>query len=460
MYPLALPLGLIVPDTLTASAIASRLMAVSLLIGINAFFVAAEFSIVSVRRSRISQLVSQGDVQSRTVQYLQRNLDRLLSTTQLGITLSSLALGWIGESTMAVILAFWLSHSPLTRGQGESLAHGIAIPTAFLLVAYLQIVLGELCPKSVAMLYPEELARYLAPLSLTIARLFNPFIWILNQSTRCLLRLVRIQYSDQFSYSRLTPEELQLIIRNTTEIPDLEAEERELLNNVFEFRDVAAGEIMVPRTQIHAVSVSAQLADLLQTVATTEHSRYPVIGDSIDDIEGIVDLKHLLGPLAREEITLATSIQPWVRPARFVLEHTPLHEILVTIQRTGQELVIVVDEFGGTAGLLTLRDLTTEIIGEVHGPNRQAASLVQRLDESTYRVRAQVDLDTVNELLGLELPYSDNYQTLGGFLIHQMQKIPQPGETCTYGGHQWTVLSTQGPRLQDILVKRIDAMAV
>ncbi|XGB42246.1 MAG: hemolysin family protein [Nodosilinea sp. LVE1205-7] len=450
------PLALILPDSLPASAVASRLMAVLLLIGINAFFVAAEFSIVSVRRSRISQLISQGDVQARTVQHLQGNLNRLLSTTQLGITLSSLALGWIGESTMAVILAFWLSHSPLTRGQGESLAHGIAIPTAFLLVAYLQIVLGELCPKSLAMLYPEELARYLAPLSLAIARLFNPFIWVLNQSTRYLLQLLRIQYSDQLSYSRLTPEELQLIIRNTTEVPDLEAEERKLLNNVFEFRDVAAGEIMVPRTQIHGVSVSANLADLLATVARTEHSRYPVIGDSIDDIEGIVDLKHLLGPLAREEITLATLIQPWVRPARFVLEHTPLHEILATIQRTGQELVIVVDEFGGTAGLLTLRDLTTEIIGEVHVPNRQVAGLVQRLDETTYRVRAQVDLDRVNQLLGLELPYSDDYQTLGGFLIDQMQKIPQPGETCTYGGYQWTVLSTQGPKLQDIVIKKLE----
>ncbi|MBU6228308.1 MAG: hemolysin family protein [Cyanobacteria bacterium REEB459] len=456
MCLLNLSLGLIVPYTLTISAIASRVLAILLLISINAFFVAAEFSIVSVRRSRISQLVAQGDPQARTVQHLQSHLDRLLSTTQLGITLSSLALGWIGESTMAVILVFWIRHSPLSQDQGNSLAHAIAIPTAFLLVAYLQIVLGELCPKSLAMLYPEELARYLAPLSLAIARLFNPFIWVLNQSTRCLLRLLRIQYRNQFSYSRLTPEELQLIIRNTTETPDLDAEERELLNNVFEFRDVAAGEIMIPRTQIHAVNLSANLADLLTTVARTDHSRYPVIGDSIDDVEGVVDLKHLLGPLARQEITPATPIQPWVRPARFVLEHTPLHEILATIQRTGQELVIVVDEFGGTAGLLTLRDLTTEIIGEVHVPHRQVASLVQRLDESTYRVRAQVDLDTVNQLLSLTLPDSDAYQTLGGFLIDQMQKIPQPGETCTYAGHQWTVLSTQGPRLQDILVKRLE----
>jgi CBS domain containing-hemolysin-like protein len=456
LHPLLL--SVVIPETLPLGAIASRLLAVFLLISINAFFVAAEFSIVSVRRSRISQLVAQGDVQAKTVQQLQRSLDRLLSTTQLGITLSSLALGWIGESTMAVILAVWLIQTPLTQGQGEALAHTVAIPVAFFLVAYLQIVLGELCPKSVAMLYPEQLARFLGPPSLTIARLFNPFIWTLNQSTRLLLRLFGIQYSNQFGYSRLTPEELQLIIRTTTETPGLDAEERELLNNVFEFRDVTAGEIMVPRTQINALDLSATFGDLLDAVATTEHSRYPVMGDSLDDIQGLVDLKHLLQPLAKQEITPHSPIQPWVRPARFVPEYTPLHEILATMQRTGQELVMVVDEFGGTAGLLTLRDLTTEIIGEVHEPDSSTEAVVQRIDEQSYRVKAQADLYTVNELLGIELPYSDDYQTLGGFLIYQMQKIPREGERLIYGDKAWIVESTEGPKLEDILVQTLEPL--
>ncbi|MGF1566959.1 MAG: hemolysin family protein [Nodosilinea sp.] len=456
MHLSPLLLSVVIPDALSMGAVASRLMAVFLLIGINAFFVAAEFSIVSVRRSRISQLVSEGDVQAKTVQQLQRSLDRLLSTTQFGITLSSLALGWIGESTMAVILAFWLVNSPLTGFQGEALAHSLAIPLAFLLVAYLQIVLGELCPKSVAMLYPEQMARFLGPPSLTIARLFNPFIWVLNQSTRLLLRLVKIQYSDQHTYSRLTPEELQLIIRTTAETPGLEAEERELLNNVFEFRDVTAGEIMVPRTQINAVDLSASFADLLAVVATTGHSRYPVMNDSLDDIQGIIDLKQLLQPLARHQITLASPIRPWVKPARFVPEYTPLHDILATMQRTGQELVMVVDEFGGTAGLLTLRDLTIEIIGEVHEPEEAVEALVQVLDEQSYRVKAYADLYTVNELLGTELPYGDDYQTLGGFLIDQLQKIPDQGDRLVYDEREWVVLSTAGPKLEEILVRTLE----
>ncbi|MFM7220676.1 MAG: hemolysin family protein [Nodosilinea sp.] len=448
-------LSLVIPETLPLSAVASRLMAVFLLIGINAFFVAAEFSIVSVRRSRISQLVSQGDTQAKTVQRLQRSLDRLLSTTQLGITLSSLALGWIGEGTMATIVAFGISHLPISQGQGQALAHAVAIPMAFFLVAYLQIVLGELCPKSLAMLYPEQLARLLSPPSLTIARLFSPLIWILNQSTRLFLRSLSIPDSSQLGYSRLTPEELQLIIRTTAETPGLEAEERELLNNVFEFRDVTAGEIMVPRTQIDAMTDAASLADLFEMVATTAHSRYPVIGESLDDIQGIVDLKHLLQPLAKGQITLDTSIQPWVQPARFVPEPTPLHEILSTMQRTGQELVVVVDEFGGTAGLLTLRDLTTEIIGEVHQTHGTAEEVVQKLDETSYRIKAQADLYTVNELLGLNLPYSDDYQTLGGFLIDRMQKIPREGEAYVDGDRRWVVVSTDGPKLEDILMTKL-----
>ncbi|MBW4482592.1 MAG: hemolysin family protein [Tildeniella torsiva UHER 1998/13D] len=446
----------VIPEQLPAGAIASRLLAVLLLIGINAFFVAAEFSMVSVRRSRISQLVSQGDVQAKTVQQLQRSLDRLLSTTQLGITLSSLALGWVGESTMAVTLAFWITQTPLSASQSEALAHALAVPVAFFLVAYLQIVLGELCPKSVAMLYPEQVARFLGPPSLTIARLFNPFIWILNQSTRLLLRLVSIQYSDQVSYSRLTPEELQLIIRTTAETPGLEAEEREILNNVFEFRDVTAGEIMVPRTQINAIPLAATFGELIEVVADTEHSRYPVMGDSLDDIQGMVELKQFLQPLARQQINADTPILPWVKPARFVPEYTPLHELLATMQRTGQELVVVVDEFGGTAGLLTLRDLTTEIIGEIHEPDSDTEQLVQLLEDQSYRIKAHTDLEEVNTLLNLTLPYSDDYQTLGGFLIYQMQKIPNAGDRLMFAEREWVVLSTDGPRLGDILVRSLD----
>ncbi|PSN17670.1 hypothetical protein C7271_16515 [filamentous cyanobacterium CCP5] len=447
---------MVVPTPLNGTDTLTRLLAVLLLIGINAFFVTAEFSIVSVRRSRISQLVSEGDAQAKTVQNIQRSLDRLLSTTQLGITLSSLALGWIGESTMAVILAGLLSQLPLPAGGQQVAVHSVSVPLAFFLIAYLQIVLGELCPKSVAMLYPERLARFLGPTSLTIARLFNPFIWILNQSTRWLLRLVGIQYTDQFSYSRLTPEELQLIISTSTETPGLGADERVLLNNVFEFRDIIAAEVMVPRTQIVSVEKQATFREVLAELAQGWHSRYPVIGESLDDICGIVDLKELLKPLSESQIYLDSPITDWIRPARFVTEYTPLHELLQTMQRTGQEIVIVVDEFGGTAGLLTLQDLITEIIGDVYEPEQLTDLLVQMVEEDTFLVRAQTDIEVVNELLDAHLPLTEEYQTLAGFLIAHLQKIPDEGDRLIYDGFEWIVLSTEGPRLHDILARRLD----
>lgn len=449
------PLPVPVPD-LTGIEIAARLLSVLALIGINAFFVAAEFSIVSVRRSRINQLAEAGDIQARTVQSFQRSLDQLLSTTQIGITLSSLALGWIGESTIAAVLLQWFHQLAWTMPFLGAIAHSLAILLAFVLIAYLQIVLGELCPKAVAMLYPEQLARLFGSPSLTVARLFAPFVWILNQSTWWLLRLTGIRYTGTQSwYSRVTPEELQLIIRTSTESPGLDAEERELLNNVFEFRDVTAGEVMIPRTQIAALSKTATFQEALDAIVETGHSQFPVIGDSLDDVPGILSLKDLVGPLARHEATHASYINDWIRPARFVPESTQLHDLLQIMQKSGKSMVMVVDEFGGTAGLLTLADVTGEIIGDSHELEEDVEVLVSLLDDQSFLVQAQTYIEEVNELLGVELPVEEDYQTLAGFLIHQLQKIPVPGDTVFYDDFEWTVTAVDGPKVLEITAKRL-----
>jgi CBS domain containing-hemolysin-like protein len=445
------------PQPLTVSDAALRLLLVFLLISINGFFVAAEFSIVSVRRSRISQLVSAGDVQAKTVQDLQRSIERLLSTTQLGITLSSLALGWIGESTMATLLIRSLSTWPLSNPLGYVLSHSIAAPLAFLLIAYLQIVLGELCPKAVAMLYAEQISRFLGTPSLAIARIFNPFIWALNQSTRWLLRLVGIQYTGQMWSNRLTPEELQLIINTSAESPGLEAEERQLLSNVFEFGEVTAGEVMVPRTSIVELPKDATFRALLQEVAESGHSRYPVTGESLDDICGVIYFKELAEPLAQGTLTLDSPVQDWIRPARFVPEYTPLNELLHLMQRSGQAMVMVVDEFGGTAGLLTLQDVINEIIGDPLERESSDDPELQMVDDRTSLVQAQVDLEEVNDLLNLDLPVTEDYQTLGGFIIYHLQKIPTLGETFIYSGLEFIITEAEGPRLHQVQIRRLNS---
>lgn len=409
---------------------------------------------VSVRRSRINQLVEAGDVQAQTVQALQRSIERLLSTTQIGITLSSLALGWIGESTMAVLVAAGLARLPVPETARLFMTHSLAIPITFFLIAYLQIVLGELCPKSVALLYSEQMARFLGPPSLAIARFFNPFIWILNQSTRLLLRLAGIQYTGQVWYNRVTPEELQLIITTERESTGLEAEERELLNNVFEFGDVEAVEVMVPRTSIAAIPSTATFQMLLDEIAQTAHSRYPVTGESLDDIQGIIYFKELAEPLSQGQLTPETPIQPWIRPARFVPESMHLSELLPLMQRSQLAMVMVMDEFGGTAGLVTLEDLVAEIIGDTTEPESTEELPVQILDEHTFLVQAQMDLEEVNELLDLNFPLADEYQTLGGFVLYQLQKIPIQGETLQYDNIELTVVSAEGPRLNQIRIHR------
>ena len=433
-----------------------RLLSVLLLIALNAFFVTAEFSIVSVRRSRISQLVEAGDLQAQTVQSLQQSIERLLSTTQLGITLSSLALGWIGESTMGALVTNLIAYLPLPGAMRSAIAHSFAVPTAFFLIAYLQIVLGELCPKSLALLYSEQLARFLGPPSLVIARCFNPFIWVLNQTTRLLLRLGGLKYRGQDQYSRVTPEELQLIITTERESTGLEAEERELLNNVFEFGEVLAAEVMVPRTNLVSVEHTTTFKALLRKVAASKHSRYPVTGDSLDDIRGIIDFKDLISPLAKGQLQAQSSIEPWIKPVRFVPESTLLSELLPLMQRSHLKMVIVVDEFGGTSGLVTFQDLIAEIIGEYTQAENSEELELQMLDDQTFLVKAQMNLEDVNDLLDLDLPLADEYQTLGGFLLYQFQKIPIQGETLPYKNLDFTIVAAEGPRLYQIRIHRRD----
>ncbi|MEH1855651.1 MAG: hemolysin family protein [Nostoc sp.] len=435
--------------------VALRLLSVLLLIAINAFFVTAEFSMVSVRRSRIHQLVKAGDIPAIAVEMLQRSIDRLLSTTQLGITLSSLALGWIGESTIVVLVNAWLRSWPLPVSMTTFLAHSLSIPIAFFLIAYLQIVIGELCPKSLAMLYSEQLARFLGPSVKAIVRFFGPFIWILNQSTRFLLRIFGIQYTGQGWRPPVTPEELQLIISTEWGSTGLQRAERELLNNVFEFGDVMAQDVMIPRTSIITLPKDATFQILLREMASTGYSRYPVIGESLDDVRGIVYFKDLAQPLAVGKLSLETQIQPWMRPARFVPEHTPLSELLPMMQQEKPAMVMVVNEFGGTVGLVTIKDVIAEIIGDPSVPENSDELLIQMLDEHKFLVQAQINLEDLNEVLHLNLPLTREYQTLGGFLLYELQKIPAIGEIFCYQNLEFTVVSIVGPRLHQIQLRRL-----
>ncbi|MBF2063282.1 MAG: HlyC/CorC family transporter [Calothrix sp. C42_A2020_038] len=431
-------------------------MSVLLLIAINAFFVTAEFSMVTVRHSRIRQLVESGDVGAVAVETLQRSIDRLLSTTQLGITLSSLALGWIGESTMVGLIDTWLKLLPLPDGMNFFVVHSLAVPITFILIAYLQIVLGELCPKSLAILYSEQLARFLGPLFKAIVRFFRPFIWILNQSNRWLLKLFGIEYTQHSWRPPVTSEELQLIISTERESIGLLARERELLKKVFEFGEITVQAVMVPRTSIVSLPVNASLQTLLKTMIATGYSCYPVINETLDDIRGIAYFKDLIKPLALGKLTLETQLQPWIRPARFIPENTKLHELLPMMQQQKPAMVMVVDEFGQTAGLVTIQDIINQIIGNAAESENTNNLSIQVLDDSTYLVQAQINVEELNETLDLNLPLAREYQTVGGFLLYQLQKIPALGEIFIYQNLEFTVISVVGPRLHQLQLRKLE----
>ncbi|WP_215608213.1 hemolysin family protein [Leptothoe spongobia] len=433
---------------ISASGIMVRLLVIAALIILNAFFVAAEFSIVSVRRSRIDQLAAVGDVQAQTVQSLQQSIDRLLPTTQIGITLASLALGWIGEDTMALLLHQWLRHLPLPT---TVVSHAISLAVAFWTLAYLQIVLGELVPKSLALSYSEQTSRLLGPVSLTVARLFSPVVWVLNLSTQGFLKLMGLQ-ERRPADAQLTSDELQMIISTPTAVLDLDQEEREILNNVFETRDFTVEDIMVPRTQIVALDDTAVWQDLLNMVVETGYSQFPLLGDSLDDISGILDFQAMAEPLAKGQLALATQVAPWMKAARVVPTDLPLSDLLSRMQRLDHSMMIVVDNYGGTAGLVTWADVTAELIGD---EDEMISGDIAYLDDYSALVSAQMEIDAVNKQFMLSLPTTEDYQTLAGFLIHALQKIPRAGEQLNYSDDLiFTVKTVKGPKLEQIQITR------
>ena len=429
---------------LGGSDIGWRLLLVTGLIAINAFFVIAEFAILSVRRSRITQLVAAGDDRARQVQDLQRGIERLLSTTQVGITLSSLALGWIGERAIAQILVQVSENIPL--------AHSLAIPVTFILLAYLQIVFGELIPKSIALLYAEQIARFLVTPSLAIARIFSPLIWVLDRSTKLCLRLVGIkqQYDER---DLVTFKELQAIVSTDRESSGLAIEQREVLTKVLEFANTIATNVMVPSTQIVTVPQTASCQTLLIKVATNGYSRYPVTDTSLNKIVGVVAFKDFVPLLAQGKSAGQIPISQWIQPVEFVTESTPVTAVLKQMQQSDTHMTIVVDEFGNTAGLITRQDAIEEMIGMKVTSDRPT-QLFQKLVDGTFLVQAQIHIEDLNQQLNIDLPLADDYQTLAGFLLNKLQRFPQDGESLDYGDWNFTVISTVGPRIDRVRVKK------
>ncbi|HEX9703957.1 MAG TPA: hemolysin family protein [Gemmatimonadales bacterium] len=419
-------------------SVSLRLLAVVLLVGANAFFVAAEFALVASRRTRIDAMIRRGDSKARVVRHALQSLDRYISGTQLGITLASLGLGWIGKPALAGPLeaAFrWLppAAAPIAT-------EGLAVTLAFALITFLHIVLGELAPKALALLHPEQTSRWVARPLIIFTIATNPFIWLLNGTANGILRLFGARAPSEWERVH-SPEEIMMLVEQTRKTGRIAAQGARMIEGVFEFSEKNAREVMTPRTKIVALPVTCSLDEAADRVARAGRSRYPVYRETLDDIVGTVHAKDILAALRAND---GRRLEAILRPAVFVPGTREVEDVLADMKRQKTHIALVLDEFGGVAGLVTMEDLLEEIVGQIYDeydrPETPPAAGGQRM------LTGAMELREVNAALGLALDDSE-YTTLGGLLFGAMGRLPKPGDKVTTGGATFEIVEMEGRRV-------------
>lgn len=428
-----------------------RLGAVFLLVLANGFFVAAEFSLVSVRRTRIAELVAHGDPGAKAVQEAMENPDRVIAATQLGITLASLALGWIGEPAVAHLIEPIVNLFPPAVRAG--LSHTISAALAFTFITFLHVVVGELAPKSIALQNPENTSLFVARPTLWTEKIFKPAIWLLNGAGNGLLRLVNIHPASGHQLVH-SVEELKMLVSASAESGVVEAEEREMLHAVFDFGSLVVRQVMIPRTEIIAVEADLPLDEIIGLVTESTYTKLPVYDDSLDQILGIVHVKDLLNALIEPDRQAYTA-RNFVREALFVPETISVSALLREFRDKRQHIAIAMDEYGGTAGLVTLEDLLEQIVGEVSDPFDADNPDFQYLPDGSILVDGLTLIEEVNQQLKLNLQDPD-YDTIAGFALGKFGHIPRLNEITEGDGLRIRVAEMDGLRIARLGLIRLD----
>jgi putative hemolysin len=429
-----------------------RLAGVLALVALNSFFVAVEFAVVAMRRTRIEQLVGQGHAVARLALKLIDNPDRVIAASQLGITMASLALGWIGEATIAALV-----EPPLEMLIGRwsvAVAHSIGTAVAFALVTAVHIVLGEQVPKTVAIRHTEGTLLFVAGPMDWFTRIFRPLIAVLDGATALVLRLLRTKPIAGHR-AVFTMDELRLIVRESQEGGAIEADQEEMLQKVFEFGERQVREVMIPRPDVVGIEKGASLQDLLAVFAEARHARFPVYDDDLDNIVGIVAVKDILLALAQNSMRLEGRIDLLVRPALFVPETADVADLFAQMRASHNQMAVIFDEYGGTAGIVTLEELLEEIVGRVSDELIVGEESVVRLNETTVELDAQLRIDEVNEQLSLDLPEGEEYETLAGLILYRLQHIPAAGEVLHHRNLELKVAEMKGPKIEKVQIRRI-----
>ena len=427
-----------------------RLLAIVLLVLLNAFFVGAEFALVRSRRTRLEAMIRSGDKIARFALRAASNISRILSASQLGVTLASLGLGWVAEATVGEVFADWFARLPFTIELSMRLTLGAAL--ALIIVTYLHVVFGELTPKAAALNHPEALAKWLAPPLLFFAWVTTPFTYFLNKSSQVILRALGQEKagSEEAVHS---PEEIRLLVEQSQESGQMQAGDADLIDAVFEFSQKNAREVMTPRTELVALPVEATLSEVLSIVQESGLSRYPVYDESIDNIIGVVLAKDLLKVLAPRTNLEAFDLPSIMRPVHVIPGSRAVEEVLADFKRLKEHLAVVLDEYGGTAGVVTMEDLLEEIVGEIldeyDTPEDAEAPLHTRAGET--QVPGSTHIGELNEHFGLTVPDVD-YTTIGGYVFGVLGRLPIIGDRVIAGGAIFTVREMDGRRIESLSV--------
>lgn len=431
-----------------------RLIAVILLVMANGFFVAAEFSLVSVRRTRVTELVALGKPGAYWVQKAIENPDRVIAATQLGITLASLALGWIGEPALAHLLAPVIQLFPVEIRPEAS--HSLSAGLAFAMITFLHVVAGELAPKSIALQNPENTSLVVASPTLWFERFFYPIIWVLNGTGNALLRLVGVRPASGHQLVH-SVEELKMLVTASAEGGVVEAEESEMLHAIFNLGNLLVRQVMIPRTEIVAVEADIPLKEILLLVTQSTYTKFPVYDDNLDQILGIVHVKDLLRAMQSPDWQTCTA-RAFLREPIFVPETIPVSELLKRFRDNKQHIAIVLDEYGGTAGLVTLEDLLEEIVGEVSDPFDKTIPEIQAMPDGSILIDGLTLIEEVNAELGLNLQ-DPNYDTIAGYVLGKLGRIPHAKEMVEADGVRFQVEAMDGLRIASLSLTRINKPA-
>jgi len=410
-----------------------KILLTVLLVLLNGFFVAAEFAFVKVRLSQIEIKAQSGNRLAKLVQSMLYDLNYYLSATQLGITLASLALGWIGESVVAEVVMAIIAKFEITLA--PSTVHTIALVTSFSLITVLHIVLGEQAPKVLAIQKPESMSMAVAVPLRAFAFITYPFIVLLNT----LSNLVAGLFGGQVTHGSEahSADELRLLLDQSKQSGEIQDSEHELIENVFQFNDRMVKQIMVPRTKIAAIDVHAPQEQVLEMVYSEGYSRVPVYEDNIDNIVGILYVKDLLQIIRRNEPIMLPKI---MRPAYFVPETKKINRLLRQFQRKHMHIAIVSDEFGGVSGIVTIEDIIEELVGEIQDEYDNEVPVVEKVSETEYRVNTSTPIQDANEYLPYPLPEGGDYETVGGLLNVIYGSIPEVGDVAVLDNYEFRVL--------------------